>query len=365
VERRGQIDYKAHTPGQLVCHIPNNDVICTKSGILQAFREHFKDDYSFPWMMPTYDLDIPADCIAVCKTEEEQNGGNGMWIYKPAMSNRGHGISCLKGISDLRELCFPTGTDSGACAGEASPAASPSRKSQKRGLPKGAFAQPKGIVQRYVENPLLFHQRKFDIRCYLLISRNYPKYLAFYHPGYCRLTNKDYTGDDACIKDNTIHLTNNAVQKGDPDYTENKEFLIQTPSALADACEKDGNVSAAEYVRTKLDSDIKRCMVDVVKAGKKKMQRKHGYFDLLGLDFMITTSNELILLEANTNPSLALTNRCLEAMLPPVVDGAVELVIGAQGPDVTGMDEDKALLDNIPPGFELVYDENSGFEFSG
>ena len=42
VERRGHIDYKAHTPGQLVCHIPNNDVICTKSGLMTAFRGYFK-----------------------------------------------------------------------------------------------------------------------------------------------------------------------------------------------------------------------------------------------------------------------------------------------------------------------------------
>ena len=84
-------------------------------------------------------------------------------------------------------------------------------------------------------------KRKFDIRCYLMIARNYPKYLAFYHPVYVRLTNKDYTCDDASVKDNTIHLTNNAVQKGDPNYADQKEFLIQTPAALADTVEKEGN----------------------------------------------------------------------------------------------------------------------------
>ena len=38
VERRSDIDYKAHTAGQLVCHIPNNDCITTKTGLLTSLR---------------------------------------------------------------------------------------------------------------------------------------------------------------------------------------------------------------------------------------------------------------------------------------------------------------------------------------
>ncbi len=41
-------------------------------------------------------------------------------------------------------------------------------------------------TQRYVLDPLLVEGYKFDIRCYLLVARNDPTYLAFYHPGYCR-----------------------------------------------------------------------------------------------------------------------------------------------------------------------------------
>ena len=38
VERRSQIDYRSHVSGQLVCHIPNNDCICTKIGLLATLR---------------------------------------------------------------------------------------------------------------------------------------------------------------------------------------------------------------------------------------------------------------------------------------------------------------------------------------
>jgi len=44
--------------------------------------------------------------------------------------------------------------------------------------------------------------------------------------------------------------------------------------------------------------------------------RKHGYFDLLGCDFMLSATNQLFLLEVNTNPALSLDNSTLEQLLP-------------------------------------------------
>ena len=55
-----------------------------------------------------------------------------------------------------------------------------------------------------------------------------------------------------------------------------------------------------------MDHDIKMCMVDVLQAATPKFSRKHGYFDLFGFDFMITSSNKLVLIEVNTNPALSL-----------------------------------------------------------
>ncbi len=42
-----------------------------------------------------------------------------------------------------------------------------------------------GIVQQYVERPLLILKKKFDLRMYLLVARTAP-FLAFYRDGYCR-----------------------------------------------------------------------------------------------------------------------------------------------------------------------------------
>lgn len=74
--------------------------------------------------------------------------------------------------------------------------------------------------------------------------------------------------------------------------------------------ERDGDYISAEYMRSRLDVEIMRCMMDVLKASKTKFQRKKGYFDLLGFDFMVTAApdNKLILLEVNTNPAMSRGN---------------------------------------------------------
>jgi len=406
VERRSQIDYRSHIPGQLVCHIPNNDCICTKVGLLATLREFFckrsvpgaAENRHIPWMPETFDLEDPADCVALIDIQTAAAAAKDaaeqlIWIYKPASNNRGRGIRVVSGLEALREICYGKQTDD----------------------PETTVAPSKGIVQRYLRDPLLVEPNgmrlKFDIRCYLLIARNFPFTAAFYHPGYCRLALKAYDTSLSALSDICVHLTNASIQKKDPLYKsdDNKELQIQSVSAIADSMERNGLTESADYIRNKLDHDIQRCMVDILKASSGKLLRKHGYFDLLGCDFMLTASNELNLLEVNTNPALSRDNSTLEVLLPAVVDGCIELVLRCQGPDRSSIAaiaknsgenassgnggirksseriglgsgavrrdsmyseckeqiklEDEALLKELPGQYQLIYNEAMGFEF--
>jgi hypothetical protein len=53
-------------------------------------------------------------------------------------------------------------------------------------------------------NPLLIHGKKFDIRCYMLISSVKPL-IALYHSGYIRLSMFDFDANDGNL---LTHLTN-------------------------------------------------------------------------------------------------------------------------------------------------------------
>ena len=234
VERRSQIDYRAHTPGQLVNHIPNNDCISTKLGLLLTLREKYcKVPPSCtvrkptPWLPETYQLDSPADVIAMFEVEnqlskdklekkgslnnnkidvEVDGDGGCLWIYKPSCNNRGRGIKVLKGKESLSLICYGKNTND----------------------PLTTILPSPGILQRYVENPLLVgvEQLKFDVRCYMLVARNDPSYTAYYHPGYCILSLKKYSTSLESLEDPTVHLTNASIQKKDLLYEMNKELQV-------------------------------------------------------------------------------------------------------------------------------------------
>lgn len=67
------------------------------------------------------------------------------------------------------------------------------------------------LVQFYISSPLLYHGRKFDIRCYALVVRH-PQRLSFfwYLDGYARTSSFAYSVKDK--QNPLVHLTNEAVQ---------------------------------------------------------------------------------------------------------------------------------------------------------
>jgi len=72
------------------------------------------------------------------------------------------------------------------------------------------------IIQKYIENPALFKNRKFDIRCFALVTSTNGNLMGFtYDDGYLRTSGKEFNLKNF---NKFIHLTNDAVQKRSDDY---------------------------------------------------------------------------------------------------------------------------------------------------
>lgn len=65
--------------------------------------------------------------------------------------------------------------------------------------------------------PLLYNKRKFDIRCYMMVTVvNNKLKVYWYEEGYIRTSCKQFSIDN--IQNKFIHLTNDAVQKVNSEY---------------------------------------------------------------------------------------------------------------------------------------------------
>ena len=129
----------------------------------------------------TTETDVEAMLEDIEATESFENP----WIIKPGeFSNRGCGIKMGFGKDEIRRLTLEL--------------------SEKR---KGAVI----LVQKYLATPLLYKERKFDLRCYALVVKTRRRFSVFwYGDGYARTTSFKYSKD---VKDNLmVHLTNEAVQ---------------------------------------------------------------------------------------------------------------------------------------------------------
>jgi tubulin monoglycylase TTLL3/8 len=73
------------------------------------------------------------------------------------------------------------------------------------------------VVQKYMENPLIILNRKFDIRQWVMVTDWNPLTIWFYDECYVRFTANDYNPEDFSNK--FSHLTNNSIAK----YAQNFE----------------------------------------------------------------------------------------------------------------------------------------------
>lgn len=67
------------------------------------------------------------------------------------------------------------------------------------------------MAMKYIENPMIISNRKFDIRQWVLVTSWNPLTIWFWNKPYLRFPAVDY--DPKNMNDRFVHLTNNSVAK--------------------------------------------------------------------------------------------------------------------------------------------------------
>ncbi|KAM8990239.1 LOW QUALITY PROTEIN: inactive polyglycylase TTLL10 [Ara ararauna] len=193
------------------------------------------------------------------------------------------------------------------------------------------FALCKGHVlkscsHRYIQQPLLLEGKKFDVRSYLLIACKAP-YLLFFAQGYVRLTCVNY---DAASDDLTVRLTNQYMQTKNSLYSQLKDETIwrreHFNSYVNEKFRKSKGLSK-DWDFTVFTKRMKQIILQCFLAAKHKLDRKLGYLDLIGCDFLIDENFKVWLLKVNANPALHTNCEVLKDIIPAIVYESLDMVL--------------------------------------
>lgn len=229
-----------------------------------------------------------------------------LWIVKPGENtNRGNGISV---VSDLASV-----------------------KGEIRNNPCPSTGQHTFIIQKYIEKPFLVNKRKFDIRCYAMISCfNGVLQGYFYQEGYIRTSSKNFS---LASTNKYVHLTNDAVQKKCEDYGKfekaNKMSYVDFQRYL------DNHYTSKVDFFSDILPQIRKMIKDTIQAVFLKIdtnKRAHS-FEVFGYDFLLDSSLKPWLLEVNTNPCLELSSPHLARIIPAMLDNSFRIALDPLFPE--------------------------------
>ena len=279
-------------------------IICRKSFLVDTMRAYFETiQKPMPDFLPRSFLFYPAKPerseraqfkMAFEDREKKLGPKNNLWILKPSDGSKGRNIIVLDNVDDIINHV----------------------DDQKA----GSIAW---VVQEYIINPLLLTgDRKFDIRCWILLDSNYNAWM--YKEGVLRTTSVAFSLDKESLSNRFVHLSNHCIQTEHEDYGKfeptNEMFFKEFK----------------EYLHTKfnvsLDDKIIPQIKDIVQttliAAKDQLQTLDGSpyksFNVFGYDFMIDTNMKVHLIEINSSPAVAadllpkFTKSLVEKAIDPV-----------------------------------------------
>ncbi|KAF0700233.1 Aste57867_9242 [Aphanomyces stellatus] len=283
--------------------------------------------------MEALTIESAQDVVALLRDLEDMcpqfhlNGGaesKNVWIVKPAGMSRGRGIRVFNQLKELLEYADVEN-----------------------------HKECQWIVQKYIENPLLVCNRKFDIRQWVFVTSWNPLTVWFYLDCYLRFSSEEYQVDD--LSDQYVHLTNNSIQKNGENFykayaTEDGSMTVEgynhlVLKLLASAGRlmimrsnmwHSDDLSQYLTKRYGLDpetnesifaSKIQPRMKDIVKWSlscvQDTIQHRKNSCELYGYDFMLDETFKPWLIEVNSSPacdySTSVTKRYIQTGLEDIL----------------------------------------------
>jgi len=277
--------------------------------------------------------------LAVTVDSDGKDGRKNTWIVKPSDGSKGERIFLVDSIEEIDGFLAKQGEQ--AAAGE---------------------AVSSWVVQRYVANPLLLQGggRKFDMRCWVLLDKEYNIFL--YRQGVLRTSAVKY--DPADLSNRFAHLTNHCLATEHEEYGKfeptNELFYADFDAELSRRFPALAATHGGSVLRGLVVPQIKRQVALSLLAVRDVLGDPSEYysnFQLFGYDFLVDMDLRVWLCEINSSPAVA------ERLLPGLVRSLVACAIDPACPPVASLLKTPLLdaaaqereLAGRQEGFELIF----------
>jgi hypothetical protein len=182
------------------------------------------------------------------------------------------------------------------------------------------------IIQKYLESPLLYNGRKFDIRIWVLftyLGKDNAYNVYVFKEGHLKACSDEFNINS----DNLfIHLTNYSVQKHNVNFSKSEIGNEISFKMFQDELNRQ---KSGKNFKKDIFPEIIKIIWITAKAGKNKiniMDRKNC-FEIYGYDFILDTNYNPFLLEINTNPGLEESSPLIKMLVPRMIDDALRLTV--------------------------------------
>ena len=182
------------------------------------------------------------------------------------------------------------------------------------------------IIQKYIEAPLLYNNRKFDIRIWVLftfISRNYNLEIYVFKEGHLKACSEPFNLNS---EDLYVHLTNYSVQKHNANFSK-----IEIGNEISFKLFQDdlNKKNTGKNFKRDIYPKILKIIAITANSCKNKINilNRNNCFEIFGYDFILDENYEPFLLEVNTNPGLEESSPLIKMLVPRMIDDAFRLTI--------------------------------------
>ena len=178
------------------------------------------------------------------------------------------------------------------------------------------------IIQKYIENPLLYKGRKFDMRIWVLLTHQMKVFI--FKEGHLKTCSIEY---DINSKDSFSHITNYSFQKNNNNF-EKYEIGNEVPFYEFQKYIDEKYPEKNYKIKIDLMKNLKEIIALTMQSVKDKINNnKNHQFEIFGYDFMLDENFKPFLIEINTNPGLEESSPWIKIIVPRMLDDALRLTL--------------------------------------